>query len=144
MFEADLALNSMSNTHNDQKDQKESETGASAISERTPVRLGLFVGGVVGLVSAAWFLGSSFSKIETKLDMIVTQNAQNASLATSLEKKVTDHEKEDQAKWTSIDTRVRVIETSGSEKTREIEKALFDLRAEYKLHEALSKQQGIK
>lgn len=127
----------------DMKQQDEEEAANRALTERTPVQIGLVLG-VLGLVGAgiiaAVAIGSSkISEFSTKLDNITGLLNTAVANGRDLEVKLNGHEKEDQAKWTAIDTRVTVIEKSGSEKTREIERNLNTLQNDFRVHETLSK-----
>lgn len=119
------------------------------VSEETPVRLGLIlaiIGIVVIFIGAAWYLATVLSKIETRLDIIMSRQENTATIALNLDRKQGEHEREDQGKWSAIDTRLSIIERTGSEKTREIEKMLSELRNDFRVHEALSDptRSGIK
>lgn len=115
---------------------------AGVVNEKRTVPVGfalaLFSVFVV-LVGATWYLGTTQAKIETKLDSALTILSTINGKYETLDRKVNDHEREDMGKWTAIDTRVSVIEKSGSEKTREIERSLNDLKNDFKVHEATTK-----
>lgn len=120
----------------------ETETKTTTpVSEETPVRLGLIlsvIGVVVIFIGAAWYLATALSKIETRLDIMLSRQDSTATIASNLERRQGEHEREDQGKWSVWETRLSIIERTGSEKTREIEKSLADLRNDFRVHEALS------
>lgn len=118
----------------------------TAVSEQTPIRLSLVLGILsfaVLLISAAWYLSSSLSKIEIKLDSISTQLTATASTAALLERRLSDHERDSMNTMAKLEGRISVIEKSGSDKTRDIERSVTDLANAFKVHEALSHLQPI-
>lgn len=119
------------------------EPDAVTLSERTKVPLGTLLAAfsiIAVFVGTTWYLGTALSEIKTKLDSQTLLLSTVMTKNGSLESKIIDHEREDISKWTAIDTRVSVIEKSGSDKSREIERELNNLKNDFRLHEAMGKQ----
>lgn len=138
------------NSENEEKDlipmpKHTEEEEVAVLSERSPIRLGLILGlfsVAVATIGAAWYLASSLTKIETKLDTIAAQVTLTASSTAILERRVSDHEREDANSWRNIETRVAIIERIGSPKIPELEKKMGDLENKVQLMDALDKRNG--
>lgn len=106
------------------------------LSENSPIRLGLILGlfsVCVATIGAAWYLASALTKIETKLDAIGIQVAATSSAAVAIERRQTEHEKDDNTMWRGLETRVSIIEKIGSPKIPELEKKINDMDYELKV-----------
>lgn len=127
-------------------DEAEGETKTTAIGEGTPVKLGLILSilGIVGagvIASAVWVatqlteLRATVQSMQTTLNaMVVTSGTMRDDLA--------NHKSEDSREWNAIKARVLLIEQSGSQATRDFGRELNDLRNDFHVHEAISKQKG--
>ncbi len=127
----------------------------TTLSDNTKVRLGLVLtvaGLCVGTILGVTAYGAAkVSEFSTKLDNINMLLTRATADSDATQKQVSSHISDDQKEWGSVrnditDTkaRVSVIERSGSEKTRELEKQIQDLRRDFQVHEALSKQGTVK
>lgn len=120
--------------------EPEEEEQVAVLSEKSPIRLGLILGlfsVAVATVGAAWYLASSLTKIETKLDVIGLQVTTVATSMNGLDRRLSDHEREDANSWRSIETRVSIIERIGSPKIPEIERKVTDLENDIKVMKML-------
>jgi hypothetical protein len=111
------------------------------LTERSKVPLtmvGALFGFLVVLISAAWFLATSLSQIQSKLDAVTLLLGSVSTKTTTIEVRQSEHEREDIKNWTVMDGRLSVIEKSGSEKTREIERELNTLRNDVRVHERIT------
>lgn len=122
------------------------EPDTNTVSERTKIPLGTLIAlfsVIIVLITVTWYLGTMLSKIEVKLDTMAAMMTTVSTKNATIEVKQSDHEREDLKMWTMIDGRLSVIEKSGSEKTRDIEKELNALRNDFRVHEMMSKN-GVK
>lgn len=122
------------------------EPDTNTVSERTKIPLGTLIAlfsVIIVLITVTWYLGTMLSKIEVKLDTMAAMMTTVSSKNANIEDKQSSHERDDLKMWTTIDGRLSVIEKSGSEKTREIEKELNSLRNDFRVHEMMSKN-GVK
>lgn len=130
-----------------QQEEEESATPKTSLSENTTVRIGLVLsvmglifGGVITVIA----IGSSkIAEFSTKLDNLTSLMTKVLTQSDMMDRKVNDHINEDQNKWTAVESRLGAVEKNGSDKTREIEKSLNDLRRDFQVHEALGKV-GVK
>ncbi len=112
------------------------EEEPKAISERTPVRIGLLIGiatisiGAVGLLfSGVWFAASWTSKVDTKLDEIRNQQ----SIIIESNRKIAE-DVADLKAWRKL------IEAGGSAQAQAAQKLADELKKDLEMHKALDDQ----
>lgn len=124
-----------------QKTDAESEKPA-VLSDQSPIRLGLlfslFSFTVVVLGAGAWYLATSLAEIKTTLNTLVKSSSEVQVMTLALERRQTEHEKDDANNWKNLETRVSIVEQVGSPKTKELEKEVHDLQNEFKVYKAIN------
>lgn len=116
---------------------EENNSRAFSLGENTPVRLGLVIA-VVGLVlSAVVWNATNAAKVNAKLDTLTGMVSKVANASEINERRVSDHIADDRRMWTEVEARLAVLERSGSEKARELERDLGVLRREFEVHRAI-------
>lgn len=127
---------------------KSEEEPLSTIGEATPIRLGLIltVLGIVGagIIGSAVWAATQFA--ELKADVRSMQGTLNtvALSSSTMRDDLNSHKTEDSRQWSDIKERVSLLERSGSQAVRDLAKDLNDLKNDFRVHEALSKQPGGK
>lgn len=115
----------------------EGEKQPEVISENTPVRLGVMVGIIVFIIGLVTGMGAAIywgGTVSAKIDQVLAQQSSIIVKNDGMEKDIIAHKTEDMTRWTTIDTRLAIVEKTGSEKTRELEKTLTELQKQFEIH----------
>lgn len=124
------------------KDEEQSQP----ISEVTPIRLGLILAilGVVGagIIGSAVWVATQLTELKATVGAMQTTLNTLAVASTNIRDDVTNHKSEDSRQWNDIKARVLLLEESGSKATRDLARDLNELRNEFRVHEAISKNGG--
>lgn len=114
-------------------ENSEPEVVTRTIGPSTPIQLGMIVGLIASIIGAIWWA----SKVDTKLDFVARQLVELVGKNDSTNERQTKHEADDNAKWSAIDSRLRQVETVGSDKARELEKRIISIERDFQVHEKL-------
>ena len=114
--------------------------GEGAIGPSSNVKLGLILT-VLGLVGALTVGGvaaisSKTSEYSTKLDNIQQLLTTTIANQQGTDRRVNDHISSDSPKWEKTETRLSVLEISGSSKLRDVESELRSLRQDFEVYRA--------
>jgi hypothetical protein len=126
--------------HNKTGDTK--EDGVVTIDERTSVSVKVLLMGMGIVLSAIIWVGNAqiasqrnMIRIETKLDMLNAQILRSDGEVDRLQKTVNDHIANDDRFARSLDSRVTVIEESGSKSVHEVQSRINDLEVRMRVME---------
>lgn len=125
--------------------KKDDDEGESrAIGEQTPIRLGLILAvlGVVsaGIIGSAVWVATQLTELKGSVSAMQSTLNTLAVASSVIRDDVANHKTDDSKAWAEIRGRVLLLEQSGSQATRDLSKELNELRNDFRVHEALSKQ----
>lgn len=109
-------------------------SGGNMLSPTSGIQIGLMVTllGVFG--SGIW----GASRINTKLDNLTAMVSKAVSTTETTERRLSDHSADDQKRWTELESRIGVLERSGSIKAQELERDINLLRRDFEVHKAVA------
>lgn len=106
------------------------------IGPTTPVQLGV----LILLIGAIFGGGWALSALNTKVDIVLTDFREVKNGTGAIAKSLEDHKNVDAAEWNGIKNRVTALETSGSDKARELEKRLNNLENDFRVYKEVTER----
>lgn len=113
------------------------------ISQNTPVRLGIVIGIVGGIIGALVMVASAVywaGATSQKLDQVVTIVTSVAGKTDGNTRDLSDHKSLDESRWNGMNTRLSILEQTGSEATRKLVERVAELEARLRIDEATWKK----
>lgn len=129
----------MTTHHREDSGGEQNGRDEGTITERTKVPLGLLFGSggliAVLIAGAVWF-AVTLTDIRAELRNITSVVTKASDGVQSLDRRLSDHEKGDKVTAQAVETRLAVIERSGSPALSDLTKAITQLRVDFEVHKA--------